>query len=114
MNFPFFRFFLELRNEFNGHRFTHPTKTCPTFSLLALHHFFVFLSSPAFVATFENGQYTFRSVDENNTGDGQTLSSVPQESPSEISGPTIDVSMHSGKKKAHKKIKKNCVVYRNH
>ena len=44
------------------------------------------------------------SVDENNTGDGQTLSCVPQESPSEISGPTVDISMHSGKKKAHKKI----------
>ena len=44
------------------------------------------------------------SVDENNTGDGHTLSCVPQESPSEISGPTVDVSMHSGKKKAHKKL----------
>ena len=41
------------------------------------------------------------SVDENNTGDGQTLSCVPQESPSEILGPTVDVSMHSGKKKVH-------------
>ena len=47
------------------------------------------------------------SVDENNTGDGQTLSCVPQESPiSEISGPTIDVSMRSGKKKAKIKNKK--------
>ena len=44
------------------------------------------------------------SVDGNNTGDGRTLSCVPQESPSEISGPTVDVSMRSGKKKAHKKI----------
>ena len=42
------------------------------------------------------------SVDENNTGDGQTLSCVPQESPSEISGPTIDVLMRSGKKKDQK------------
>ena len=41
------------------------------------------------------------SVDENNTGDGQTLSCVPQESPSEILEPTIDVLMCSGKKKAH-------------
>ena len=41
------------------------------------------------------------SVDVNNTGDGRTLSCVPQESPSEILGPTIDISMHSGKKKAH-------------
>ena len=41
------------------------------------------------------------SVDENNTGDGQTLSCVPQESPSEILGPTIDVLMRSGKKKVH-------------
>ena len=64
---------------------------------------------------FENGQYiTWYSVDENNTGDGQTLSCIPQESPSsEISGPTIDVSMSSGKKKAHF-FKKICVVYRNH
>ena len=46
------------------------------------------------------------SVDENNTGDGRTLSCVPQESPSEISGPTIDVSMRSDKKKAHTKIKR--------
>ena len=47
------------------------------------------------------------SVDENNTGDGRTLSCVPQESPSEILGPTVDVSMRSGKKKAQK-IKKLC------
>ena len=42
------------------------------------------------------------SVDENNTGDGRTLSCVPQESPREILGPTVDVSMRSGKKKAQK------------
>ena len=46
------------------------------------------------------------SVDENNTGDGQTLSCVPQESPSEILGPTIDVLMRSGKKKSA--LKKLC------
>ena len=66
MKFPFFRF-LELRNEFYSIDLPHvacrvflvyhPTKTRPTFSL-ALHHF-LFLSSPAFVATFENGQYTW-------------------------------------------------------
>ena len=42
------------------------------------------------------------SVDENNSGDGRTLSCVPQESPSEISGPTIDILMRSGKEKAQK------------
>ena len=47
------------------------------------------------------------SVDENNTGDGQTLSCVPQESPSEISGPTVDTLMCSGKKKAQEN-KKMC------
>ena len=42
------------------------------------------------------------SVDENNTGDGRTLSCVPQESPSEILGPTVDILMRSGKKKEQK------------
>ena len=54
------------------------------------------------------------SVDENNTGDGQTLSCVPQESPSEILGPTVDVSMHSGKKKVHfKKIMSSTEITNN-
>ena len=43
------------------------------------------------------------SVDGNNAGDGRTLSCVPQESPSEILGPTVDVLMRSGKKTAPKK-----------
>ena len=42
------------------------------------------------------------SVGGNNAGDGRTLSCV-QECPSEISGPTVDVLMRSGKKTAPKK-----------
>ena len=94
MKFSFFRFL------------DHQTKTCPTFSL-ALHHFFCFCRHrPSWpLLKMDN---ILGSVDGNNTGDGRTLSCVPQESPSEISGPTIDVSMHSGKKKAPKKLKKLC------
>ena len=62
----------------------------------------MFLLSPAFVATFEMDNI-LGSVDENNTGDGRTLSCLPQESPSEISGPTVDVLMRLGKKKAQEK-----------
>ena len=112
MKFPFLRF-LELRNEFYGIDLPHVGYFLCIIGQkpVQLSHWhciiFLFLSSPAFVATFEMDNI-LGSVDGNNTGDGQTLSCVPQESPSEISGPTVDVSMRSGKKTAPKKLKKLC------
>ena len=82
------------------------TKTRPTF-LIGIASFFCFCRHrPSWpLLKMDN---ILGSVDGNNTGDGRTLSCVPQESPSEISGPTIDVSMCSGKKKTHKTNKKLC------
>ena len=105
MNFPYFRF-LELRNEFYGIDLPQvgycPTKTRPTFS-----SFFCFCHHRPLWPLLKMDNI-LGSVDENNTGDGQTLSCVPQECPIEISGPTVDVTMCSGKKKAHFKITKLC------
>ena len=107
MKFPFFRF-LELRNEFYGIDLPHvgyflciigqkPVQLIASFFCFCRHR-------PSWpLLKMDN---ILGSVDVNNTGDGRTLSCVPQESPSEISGPTVDVSMCSGKKKAQKKIKK--------
>ena len=64
MNFPFFRF-LELRNEFYGIDLPHVGYHWGVVQRepvqLSHWHFiiFLFLLSPAFVATFENGQYTW-------------------------------------------------------
>ena len=65
MKFPFFRF-LELRNEFYGIDLPHVGYFLCIIGQkpVQLSHWhciiFLFLSSPAFVATFENGQYTWQ------------------------------------------------------
>ena len=64
MKFPFFRF-LELRNEFYGIDLPHIGYFLCIIGQkpVQLSHWhciiFLFLSSPAFVATFETGQYTW-------------------------------------------------------
>ena len=110
MSFPFFRF-LELRNEFYSIDLPHVgyflciIRQKPV--QLSHWHCIIFCFCchwPSWpLLKMDN---ILGSVDENNTGDGQTLSCVPQESPSEISGPTVDTLMCSGKKKAQKN-KKN-------
>ena len=63
MKFPFFRF-LELRNEFYSIDLPHVDYFLCIIAqkTVQLSHWhciiFLFLSSPAFMATFENGQYT--------------------------------------------------------
>ena len=109
MNFQFFRF-LELRNEFHGIDLPHVgyflclVQQKPVqLSHIGIASLYCFCHHwPSWpLLKMDN---ILGSVDENNTGDGQTLSCGTQESPSEILGPTVDVSMRSGKKKAHKKL----------